>query len=112
MVTGTVGRVDARNVIVDLGKTEASLPPHEQIPGETYEPGMRLKCYVVEVRKTGRGPLVMLSRTHPGLLRRLLELEVPEIAEGVVEIKGIGARGQGGHDRRWQLLPKTRTWTL
>lgn len=98
VVTGTVGRIDQRNVIVDLGKTEASLPPHEQIRNETYETGMRIKCYVVEVRKTGRGPLVMLSRTHPGLLRRLLELEVPEISEGVVEIKAI-AREAGARSK-------------
>lgn len=98
VVTGTVSRVDQRNVVMDLGKTEATLPPQEQITVETYSPGQRMKLYVVEVRKTNRGPMVVVSRTHPGLLKRLLELEVPEIAEGVVEIKGI-AREAGGRSK-------------
>ena len=98
VVTGTVSRVEARNVILDLGKTEASLPQQEQVPTERYEPGTRLKCYVVEVRKTNRGPMVVLSRTHPGLLKRLLELEIPEISEGVVEIRGI-AREAGARSK-------------
>ena len=98
VVTGTVSRIEARNVILDLGKTEASLPQQEQVPTERYEPGMRLKCYVVEVRKTNRGPMVVLSRTHPGLLKRLLELEIPEVADGVVEIRGI-AREAGARSK-------------
>ena len=98
VVTGAVSRVEPRNVILDLGKTEASLPQQEQVPTERYEPGMRLKCYVVEVRKTNRGPMVVLSRTHPGLLKRLLELEIPEIADGVVEIRGI-AREAGARSK-------------
>lgn len=98
VVTGTVSRVDQRNVIVDLGKAEATLPPQEQIQNDTYVTGQRMKFYVVEVRKTNRGPMVVVSRTHPGLLKRLLELEVPEIADGIVEIKAI-AREAGGRSK-------------
>jgi N utilization substance protein A len=98
VVTGVVQRHEQRNVIVDLGRVEATLPPQEQIATEFYEQGLRIKCYVVEVRKTNKGPMVLVSRTHPGLLRRLLELEVPEIAEGVVEIKGV-AREAGARSK-------------
>lgn len=87
IVTGTIRRVEMRNVIVDLGRTEGILPPTEQVPGEVYRQGDRLKAYIVEVRKTSKGPQIILSRTHPGLLRRLFELEVPEIHDGIVEIK-------------------------
>lgn len=89
IVTGMVHRIEGRNVLVDLGRTEGLLPPTEQIPNETYRLGDRIKCYVVEVKKTTKGPQIHLSRTHPGLLKRLLELEVPEIHDGVVEIKAI-----------------------
>jgi len=98
IVTGTVQRVEGKNVFVDLGKAEGILPPTEQVPGETYRQGDRLKFYVVEVRKTSRGPLIKLSRTHPGLVKRLFELEVPEIQEGIVEIKGV-AREPGGRTK-------------
>ncbi|TDA68923.1 MAG: transcription termination/antitermination protein NusA [Clostridia bacterium] len=87
IVTGTIRRLEMRNVLVDLGRTEAVLPAAEQVPGELYRPGDRLKAYVIEVRKTSKGPQIILSRTHPGLLRRLFELEVPEIHDGTVEIK-------------------------
>lgn len=89
IVTGIVQQSDQRYTLVDLGKVEALLPMSEQIKGERYRHGMRLKVYVVEVRKTSRGPQVIVSRTHPGLLKRLFELEVPEIAEGFVEIKAV-----------------------
>jgi transcription termination/antitermination protein NusA len=98
IVTGVVQRYDQKNVIVDLGKVEAILTAQEQIPGETYQPFERIKTYVVEVKKTTKGPQVMLSRTHPGLIKRLFELEVPEIHDGLVEIKGVsreaGARSK------------------
>ncbi|MBO2518924.1 MAG: transcription termination/antitermination protein NusA [Firmicutes bacterium] len=87
IVTGTVQRIDRRNVFVDLGRVEALLPPSEQMPGDNYYRGQRLKCYIAEVRQTPRGPQVILSRSHPGLLKRLFELEVPEIRDGVVEIR-------------------------
>jgi N utilization substance protein A len=82
-------------VLVDLGKVEAILPPQEQVPGEDYTHGMRIKCYVVGVKKGMRGPSVTLSRTHPNLVRRLFALEVPEIADGTVEIAGIAR--EAGH---------------
>ncbi|MHB9145914.1 MAG: transcription termination factor NusA [Symbiobacteriia bacterium] len=98
IVTGQIHRIEYRNVLIDLGRVEGVLTPQEQINGEVYRPGDRLKCYILEVRKTTKGPQVMLSRTHPGLLKRLFELEVPEIHDGVVEIKAIsreaGARSK------------------
>ncbi|WP_088224801.1 transcription termination factor NusA [Desulfosporosinus sp. FKB] len=98
IVTGVVQRYEQKNVIVDLGKVEAVLPAQEQIPGEVYQSFERIKTYVVEVKKTTKGPQIMLSRTHPGLIKRLFELEVPEIHDGVVEIKGVsreaGARSK------------------
>jgi transcription termination/antitermination protein NusA len=86
---------DPKAVLVDLGKVEAILPPQEQVPGEDYAHGSRIKCYVVGVRKGVRGPSVTLSRTHPNLVRRLFALEVPEIADGTVEIAGIAR--EAGH---------------
>jgi len=100
VVTGIVHRVEHRTVLIDLGKTEAVLPPSEQIPGEEYRQGERLKTYIVEVKKTTKGPQILVSRTHPGLLKRLFELEVPEIHDGTVEIKAVareaGARSKIG----------------
>jgi N utilization substance protein A len=89
IVSGIIQRVDARHVIVDLGKTEGILPPTEQVRAEHYRPGQRLKFYLVEVHRSNRGPQLILSRTHKNLLKRLFELEVPEIYKGVVEIKSI-----------------------
>lgn len=89
ILTGTIQRMEGKNIFVDLGKTEAILPLTEQIPTEKYAVGNRIKCYVVEVKKTTKGPQIMVSRTHPGLLKRLFELEVPEIYEGVVELKSV-----------------------
>lgn len=89
IITGVVQRIESKNVYIELGKTEAVLTPAEQMPGEEYRPGTRLKAYVVEVRKTTKGPQILVSRTHPGLLKRLFELEVPELQEGVVELKAI-----------------------
>ena len=78
--------------------TEAMLAPHEQVRGEVLREGERVKVYVVEVRRSTRGPQVLISRTHPGLVRRLFELEVPEIAEGIVEVKSI-AREAGSRTK-------------
>lgn len=89
IITGLIHRIENKNVYVDLGKAEAILPASEQIPTETYTVGQRIKCYVVEVRKTTKGAQILVSRTHPGLLKRLFELEVPEIYEGVVELKSV-----------------------
>lgn len=89
IVTGIVQRQDARNYYVDLGKVEAVLPLTEIMPGERFKHGDRVKCYITKVEKTTKGPQVLISRTHPGLLKRLFELEVPEIYDGVVEIKSV-----------------------
>ncbi|MCI5836531.1 MAG: transcription termination factor NusA [Veillonellaceae bacterium] len=98
ILTGIIERIDTKTVYVGLGKTEGILPLTEQIPGERYRPKMRLKCYVVEVKKTAKGPQIILSRTHPGLLKRLFELEVPEIQDGTVEIKSV-AREAGSRSK-------------
>src|SRR5881227_1690279 len=89
IVTGIIQQTDARYTLLDLGKVEALLPQAEQVQNERYEHGSRLKAYIVEVRKTAKGPQIVVSRTHPGLVKRLFELEVPEIVDGVVELKAI-----------------------
>lgn len=89
IVTGIIQRFDKKNVIIDLGKTEVILPLSEQIPSEEYVQGNRIKVYILEVKKTTKGPQITVSRSHPGLVKRLFELEVPEIYDGLVEIKGI-----------------------
>jgi len=82
--------VDAHpELVVDLGKVEALLPQAEQVPSEPYRNGERLKAYITEVRRGAKGPQIVVSRTHPGLLKRLFEMEVPEIEDGVVEIRGV-----------------------
>ena len=87
IVTGIIQQSDSRYTLLDLGRVEALLPQAEQVPYERPEPNARLKAYIVEVRKTAKGPQIVVSRTHPGLIKRLFELEVPEIADGIVEIK-------------------------
>ena len=98
VVTGTVQRADQRQVLVDLGDVEAVLPASEQIPGEVYSPHAKMRLYINEVRQTSKGPQIFLSRTHPGLLRALFELEVPEIQSGEVEIKAV-AREAGNRSK-------------
>jgi N utilization substance protein A len=95
IVTGIIQQSDNRYTLLDLGKVEALLPQAEQVPYERYEHGARLKAYIVEVRKTTKGPQIVVSRTHPGLIKRLFELEVPVIGSGVVEIKA--AAREPGH---------------
>jgi transcription termination/antitermination protein NusA len=87
IVTGIIQRTDARYTLLDLGRVEALLPQAEQVPFERPAQGDRQKAYIVEVRRTPKGPQIVVSRTHPGLIKRLFELEVPEIADGIVEIK-------------------------
>ena len=82
-------------VMVDLGKVEAVLPLHEQVPGERYEHGTRLRCYVVSVRRGPKGPQIVLSRSHPGLVRKLFALEAPEVADGSVDIAAVAR--EAGH---------------
>lgn len=98
IITGTVIRKDKGNVFIDLGKIEAVLGPNEQMLGEQYKFNEKLKLYIVEVKNTTKGAQVIVSRTHPGLVKRLFELEVPEIYEGIVEIKSI-AREAGSRTK-------------
>lgn len=89
LTNGLVHRFERGNIIVDLGKTEAILPKSEQSPKETYRQGERIRAYILEVKKTPKGPHIVLSRTNSGLVKRMFELEVPEIYEGIVQIKSI-----------------------
>jgi N utilization substance protein A len=98
LITGTVNRVEPRAIVLDLGRAEAFLATSEQSPVEHYRIGQNVKAYVLEVRRTPKGPHVLVSRTHKGFLRRLFELEVPEIHAGTVEIKGI-ARDPGSRSK-------------
>lgn len=98
IVTGTVQRVSNDTLFVNVGNTEGILSPNEQVPGEHYNINDRLKVYIMDVRKSNKGPQVFLSRSHPGLVKRLFELEVPEIEDGTVEIKGI-AREAGSRTK-------------
>lgn len=89
IIMGTVQRKEKGNIYIDLGKTETVLPLQEQMPGENYEFNDRILLYIVEVKQNPKGPMISVSRTHPGLVKRLFEKEVPEIYEGIVEIKAI-----------------------
>ena len=89
IVTGIVQQSERRFTLLDLGKVEALLPQAEQVPSEPYRSGERLKAYITEVRRGAKGPQIVVSRSHPGLLKKLFELEVPEIADGVVELRGV-----------------------
>ena len=89
IVTGLVQRIEPRQVFIDLGRAEAILPAVEQVRNERYRAGQRLKVYLLEVARTSRGPQMVVSRSHPDLLRRLFELEVPEVLNGIVELKSI-----------------------
>ncbi|WCN39131.1 transcription termination factor NusA [Aneurinibacillus uraniidurans] len=98
IVTGIVQRQDGRFYYIDLGKIEALMPVNEKMPNETFQQGDRVKAFITKVEKTTKGPQIFVSRTHPGLLKRLFELEVPEIFEGVVEIKSV-AREAGDRSK-------------
>ena len=98
LVSGNVLRYEQRNMYIDFGKAEALLPLSEQVPRESYRIGVRVRVYVVEVRKTNKGPQIIGSRAHPNVVRRLLEQEVPEVAQGLVEIKDI-AREPGSRTK-------------
>jgi len=98
IINGSVQRISKGIIYINLGKTEAMLLPSEQIPTERYEQSLRIKTYIVEVKNTTKGPQIMVSRTHPGLVKRLFELEVPEIHDGEVEIKSI-AREAGSRTK-------------
>ena len=104
IVTGTVQRISNETLFVNVGNTEGILSPNEQVPGEHYKINDRLKVYIMDVRKSNKGPQVFLSRSHPGLVKRLFELEVPEIEDGTVEIKGI-AREAGSRTKMAVYTP-------
>ena len=89
MINGVVQRADSRTVIIELGKTEAVMPMREQVPNERYRPGQRVKVLLKEVSRDQRGPQLVVSRATPDLIRRLFEMEVPEIFSGAVEIMAI-----------------------
>src|SRR2546426_6652278 len=95
LVSGIVQRFEKKNIIVNLGRTDAILPEKEQIPRERYRQGDRIRAFILDVELSSKGPQIVLSRTHPGLLIKLFEQEVPEIYEGIVEVKGA-AREPGG----------------
>jgi len=95
IILGVIQRVEPRQIIVELGKSEAVMPTVEQVRTERYRVGQRLKFYVLEVRRTGKGPQIVVSRAHPNMLRCLFELEVPEILNGTVEMKAIAR--EAGH---------------
>ena len=98
IMTGIVQRLDSKFIYVSLGKIEALLPANEQMPNERYKPHDRIKVYITKVEKTTKGPQIFVSRTHPGLLKRLFEVEVPEIYDGTVEIKSV-AREAGDRSK-------------
>ena len=86
---------DPKMIHVNLGRIEGKIPPQEQVPGEVYTHGERIKCFVVEVKQGLKGPEIMLSRSHPGLVKQLFALEVPEVKDGIVEIMGVAR--EAGH---------------
>ncbi len=94
LITGTVQRFEGGAVTVNLGKTDALLPRSEQIPGESHHPGERVRAVILDVRKVGQRVKIILSRTHPDFVRRLFELEIPEIADQIISIRRPGPRGR------------------
>lgn len=104
IVSGLVQRMDKQNVVIDLGKTEAILALAEQMPGEQYKQGDRLKAFVLEVKNTSKGPQIFVSRSHPGMIKRLFELEVPEIFDGIVQIKSVSR--EAGHRSKIAVFSK------
>jgi len=98
IISGIVQRIEGRNVFLDIGKTLGVLPKEEQVPGEFYRPGQRLKVYLLKVEETPRGPAIILSRAYPKLISKLFELEVPEVSSGQVQIKSI-AREPGSRSK-------------
>jgi N utilization substance protein A len=89
IITGTVGRVESGNLLINLGRTEGFLPRSEQIPGEMHQVGERIRTLIIEVRELPNQVKIILSRSHPDFINRLFELEVPEVAEHIIEIKAL-----------------------
>ena len=111
VVTGIVQNTELGNVFIDIGKTEAILPPSEQLEGDSYEPQTRLKVYVLEVKNSPKGAQVFVSRTHPGMINRLFEAEVPEIYDGIIEIKAVSREaGQRSKIAVWSTIQMWIRW--
>ncbi len=110
IVNGIIDQSDTRDTLLNLGRVEALLPQAEQVPHERPEPQSRLKAYIIEVRKTAKGPQIVVSRTHPGLIKELFKMEVPEIHDGVVEIKAC-AREPGHRTKLAVAFPTMPTST-
>lgn len=108
VVTGVVQRYIGRNVSVNLGKVDAILAENEQVRGEVFQPTERIKVYILEVKDTSKGPKILVSRTHPELVKRLFESEVTEVREGIVEIKAIARRQEA--EPRLPSGPMIRMW--
>jgi N utilization substance protein A len=106
IINGIVQRKEKTGYLVNLGRIETLLPMSDSIPGEFYKPRDHIKLYVVETRKTPKGPLVVVSRTHPGLVKKLFELEIPEIGQGILEIKGISR--EAGRRTKIAILSKDK----
>ena len=107
--SGIVQRFEKKNIIVNLGRTDAILPEKEQIPRERYRQGDRIRAYILEVEMSSKGPQIVLSRTHPGFLIKLFEQEVPEVYEGIVEIKGAAREPGPGQESPWYRTTRTLT---
>ena len=107
IINGVVQRVEGSTVIVNLGRVEGIMPKREQVPDDTYRPGERVKCYVLDVRREGQRVKVLLSRTHPDIVKRLFEIEVPEVGDRIIEIKGL-AREPGSRTKIAVLSSDTR----
>jgi len=105
IISGILQRIEGRNIYFDIGKTIGILPKHEQVPGEFYRPGQRLKLYILKVEKTNKGPVIFLSRAYPKFVSKLFELEVPEISADQVEIKSIAR--EAGSRTKIAVLSKT-----
>ena len=111
LVTGTVQRFEGGAVIVNLGKTDGILPRGEQIPGESYHPNERIRAIILDVRKVGQRVKIILSRTHPDFVRRLFELEIPEIADQIIAIRALRARrGTGPRSPSLRSTPRSTPW--
>jgi len=107
LVSGAVQRMEKGNLYVTIGRAEAILPSKEQISGEVYRQGERIRAYILDVQKNSKGPQIFLSRTHPGFLIKLFEMEVPEISEGVIKI--ISAARNRGREQKSLFLARTGT---
>jgi N utilization substance protein A len=104
ILTATVARLDRKNVYLDLGKIEGIMPMNETVPNEIYKVNDRLKVYILETKKGGKSPNVVVSRSHPGLIKRLFELEIPEIHDGIVDIRAIAR--EAGHRSKIAVYSK------